>query len=105
MDRLSSGWEIGAPRMASSVTATERCPPREQEEPRIMVLTPPEDQTPRPSRVIAEALVKRHGPYCIVTQASKLGLAPELTRAMVVACSATALDAVRTPRKRTVAAS
>lgn len=63
-----------------------------------MVLTPSENQAPRPSRVIAEALVQRHGPHCIVDRASKLGLPPQLTRVMVVACSATALDAARSTR-------
>ncbi len=67
--------------------------------------TPSETQTPRPSRVIAEALVQRHGPDCIVARASKLGLPPQLTRAMVVACSATALDAARSTRRRSLAAS
>jgi hypothetical protein len=54
---------------------------------------PAEDCTPRVSRVIAEALVRRQGPRRIVTRATRLGLSPTLTRALVVACGASALDA------------
>jgi hypothetical protein len=53
---------------------------------------PPEDRTPPVSRVIAEALVRRQGPSRIVTRATRLGLSPVLTRAVVVACAASALD-------------
>jgi hypothetical protein len=52
----------------------------------------PEDRTPPVSRVIAEALVRRQGPSRIVTRATHLGLSPILTRAVVVACAASALD-------------
>jgi hypothetical protein len=52
----------------------------------------PEDRTPPVSRVIAEALVRRQGPSRIVTRATRLGLSPVLTRAVVVACAASALD-------------
>jgi hypothetical protein len=55
--------------------------------------TPAEDHDPRVSRVIAEALVRRQGPRRIVTRATRLGLSPTLTRALVVACGASALDA------------
>lgn len=51
-----------------------------------------EDRTPPVSRVIAEALVRRQGPRRIVTRAARLGLSPVLTRAVVVACGASALD-------------
>jgi hypothetical protein len=54
---------------------------------------PAEDRPPRVSRVIAEALVRRQGPRRIVTRATRLGLSPVLTRALVVACGASALDA------------
>jgi hypothetical protein len=54
---------------------------------------PAEDRSPRVSRVIAEALVRRQGPRRIVTRATRLGLSPVLTRALVVACGASALDA------------
>lgn len=54
--------------------------------------TPAEDRSPRVSRVVAEALVRRQGPRRIVTRAARLGLSPALTRAMVVACGASALD-------------
>ena len=40
----------------------------------------------------AEALVRRQGPRRIVTRAARLGLSPVLTRAVVVACAASALD-------------
>ena len=63
-----------------------------------------EDSTPRPSRLIAEALVQRHGPRRIVARASQLGLPPQLTRAMVAACCATAVDPNAAPRRLTVAA-
>ena len=69
----------------------------------MSVATPFEDPTPRPSRVIAEALVQRHGPQRIVSRACKLGLSPQLTRAMVVACCATAVDRSGTPRRRIAA--
>jgi hypothetical protein len=36
--------------------------------------------------------VRRQGPSRIVTRAARLGLSPELTRAVVVACAASALD-------------
>ena len=52
----------------------------------------PEDRVPPVSRVIAEALVSRQGPSRIVTRATRLGLSPVLTRAVVVACAASALD-------------
>ena len=53
---------------------------------------PADDRSPRVSRVIAEALVRRQGPRRIVTRAVSLGLSPVLTRALVVACGASALD-------------
>ena len=53
---------------------------------------PAEDRIPPVSRVIAEALVRRQGPRRIVTRATRLGLSPVLTRAVVVACAASALD-------------
>ena len=52
----------------------------------------PEDRIPPVSRVIAEALVRRQGPSRIVTRATHLGLSPVLTRAVVVACAASARD-------------
>jgi hypothetical protein len=54
--------------------------------------SPAEDRVPPVSRVIAEALVRRQGPGRIVTRATRLGLSPVLTRAVVVACAASALD-------------
>jgi len=53
---------------------------------------PAENRTPPVSRVIAEALVLRQGPRRIVNRATCLGLSPVLTRAVVVACAASALD-------------
>ena len=53
---------------------------------------PAEERIPPVSRVIAEALVLRQGPRRIVTRATCLGLSPVLTRAVVVACAASALD-------------
>jgi hypothetical protein len=53
---------------------------------------PVEERSPRVSRVIAEALVRRQGPLRIVTRAARLGLSPALTQAMVVVCAASALD-------------
>lgn len=58
--------------------------------------TPIEDPTPRPSQLIAEALVQRHGPHRIAKRAARLGFSPQLTHVMVVACGATALH----PRDR-----
>ena len=54
---------------------------------------PAADRTPPVSRVIAEALVRRQGPLRIVNRANRLGLSPTLTRAVVAACGASALDA------------
>lgn len=53
---------------------------------------PAEERETRVSRVVAEALVRRQGPLRIVTRATRLGLSPTLTRAVVVACGASALD-------------
>ncbi len=58
-----------------------------------------DDPAPRPSRVIAEALVGRHGPLQISTRAAALGLPQQLTQAIVVACMATAMDASWTRRQ------
>jgi hypothetical protein len=58
---------------------------------------PAEERLPRVSRVVAEALVRRQGPRRIVTRATRLGLPPTLTRALVVACGASALDAAGVP--------
>ena len=52
----------------------------------------PVDPIARPSRLIAEALVKRHGPKRIAQRAARHGLSPTLTRAMVVACGAVAIE-------------
>lgn len=51
-----------------------------------------EDPAPRPSRLIAEALVQRHGPRRIVKRAARFGISTELTNVMVFACGATALQ-------------
>ena len=51
-----------------------------------------EETSSRPSRLIAEALVQRHGPRRIAARAACLGLSPQLTRAMVAACGQTAVD-------------
>lgn len=53
---------------------------------------PAHQPTPRVSQVVAEALVRRQGPVRIATRALRLGLPPSLTRALVVACGASALD-------------
>lgn len=58
-----------------------------------MIAAHPEtERAPRVSRVIAEALVRRQGPLRIAARATRLGCSPTLTRTLVVACSATALD-------------
>jgi hypothetical protein len=59
-----------------------------------------EEATPRPSQVIAEALLQRQGPGQIAARASSLGFSRSLTRAIVVACTSTATD----PTWRTKAA-
>lgn len=64
-----------------------------------------EDATPRPSRLIAEALVQRHGPRRIVARATRHGLSPLLTQAMVVACCRTAVDPSAARRRVRVASS
>jgi hypothetical protein len=62
--------------------------------------TPIQEREPRVSRVVAEALVERQGPRRIVTQANQLGLPPVLTRALVVACGASALDTTGVATRR-----
>jgi hypothetical protein len=54
---------------------------------------PVAERETRVSRVVAEALVRRQGPRRIVTRATRLGFSPVLTRAVVFACGASALDA------------
>ena len=51
-----------------------------------------EDPTPRPSQLIAEALVERLGPHRIAKRAARLGLSPQLTHVVVAACGATAIQ-------------
>lgn len=50
------------------------------------------DSSPRPSKFIAEALVGRHGPGQITARANAIGLPRQLTKVIVVACTATATD-------------
>ncbi len=58
-----------------------------------------EETAPRPSRLIAEALVQRHGPHRIAARAARHGLSPQLTRAMVAACGQTAVDPLAAKRR------
>jgi hypothetical protein len=53
---------------------------------------PESERIPRISQVIAEALVRRQGPLRVAARAARLGCSPTLTRTLMVACSATALD-------------
>jgi hypothetical protein len=50
-----------------------------------------DESAPRPSELIAEALVQRLDPSRIAKRAARLGFSPQLTHVMVVACGATAL--------------
>jgi hypothetical protein len=52
-----------------------------------------DESAPRPSELIAEALVQRLDPSRIAKRAARLGFSPQLTHVMVVACGATALQA------------
>ena len=61
---------------------------------------PVEDRETRVSRIVAEALVRRQGPLRIASRATRMGLSPNLTRAMIVACGATSLDSDGAPRRR-----
>ena len=71
--------------------------------PTIMHTLPKEmEASPSPSKFIAEALVGRHGPRQIAARADAIGLPKQLTRVIVVACTATATDAAF-PRGRTLA--
>ncbi|GIW04799.1 MAG: hypothetical protein KatS3mg059_1419 [Thermomicrobiales bacterium] len=58
----------------------------------MFVQPPNDDLTPRPSRVIAEALVERHGPSQITRRALRAGYPRQLTHVIVAACAATACD-------------
>ena len=69
----------------------------------MLGITPSDSPAPRPSRVIAEALVKRHGPSRVIARAATLGCSPQLTQAMVAACCATAVDRAGTPKRRAIA--
>ncbi len=62
--------------------------------------SPAEERETRVSRVVAEALVRRQGPLRIANRATRLGLSPTLTRAMIVACGASALDADHLPARQ-----
>jgi hypothetical protein len=69
----------------------------------MIVHTPLGDPTPRPSHVIAEALVGRYGPRKITDLTSSLGYPRQLTHVILAACTATACDTSWT-RKRGVRA-
>jgi hypothetical protein len=51
-----------------------------------------DDVSPRPSRVIAEALVQRQSPGQIAERASALGFPRSLTRAIMFACASVAAE-------------
>lgn len=53
----------------------------------------------RASRLIAEALVQRHGPWRIARRAARFGICPALTRAMLAACGQTAVDPLTAARR------
>lgn len=65
---------------------------------------PADDREPRVSRVVAEALVRRQGPLRIAARATRMGISPILTRAMIVACGATSLDSDAAPRRQPIEA-
>jgi len=65
--------------------------------------TQDDERVSRVSRVVAEALVRRQGPRRIVTRATRLGFPLSLTRAVVVACGASALDVDGSPARRQAA--
>jgi len=71
----------------------------------MMARNPSEQPPAPPSRMIAEALVERQGPCQIVTKAATLGLSRQLTRVILVACGATAVDANRIASPRQAVAS
>jgi len=58
-----------------------------------------EETPPRPSRLIAESLIRRDGPRRIGTRAARLGFPPQLTCAMIAACGQTAIDPVAAQRR------
>ena len=60
----------------------------------MMIPVKSEEANPRPSQVIAEALLQRQGPGQITARASSLGFSRSLTRAIVVACTSTATDSI-----------
>ena len=53
--------------------------------------------TPRPSQLIAEALVERQDPRQIVDRATDLGLSPKLVETIVAACCSATVVAPRPP--------
>lgn len=66
----------------------------------MMAAHPETERVSRVSQVIAEALVRRQGPLRVATRATRLGCSPVLTRTLVVACSATALDTTGVSSRR-----
>jgi hypothetical protein len=65
----------------------------------------PEDLAPRPSRVIAEALVERYGQRQIAARAASLGLPRQLTQVIVAACASVAAEGAPSRRRHAVATS
>jgi hypothetical protein len=74
------------------VTAIARLPEERKATASMRAPIPAEDREIRASRVVAEALVRRQGPLRIAARATRIGISPILTRAMIVACGATSLD-------------
>jgi hypothetical protein len=58
------------------------------------MMTRPEhdEMSPRPSRVIAEAMVQRQSPGQIAERASALGFPRSLTRAIMFACASVSAE-------------
>jgi len=67
--------------------------------PELTAQPSPSDASPQASRVIAEALVERHGPRQIADRATELGLPEPLTNAIVCACASTAVDSSWTKKR------
>lgn len=91
----TSGWLSPGP--AGSVRIVKGTPTTMHTQPREI------ESSSRPSKFIAEALIGRHGPRQIASSADAIGLPAQLTKVIVVACTATAVDAAF-PRHRSYAA-
>jgi hypothetical protein len=69
----------------------------------MLAQAPQQEVAPRLSRLVAEALIERHGPRLIQRRAKEIGLPAPVAEVAVAACAATACD-TRASRRRAAGA-